>query len=51
MRFITKALLILNVVFLAFVLLWLLVGGSNRGYYGGGAASEVDGILLMCLLG
>src|SRR5262249_5883342 len=29
--------------------LWLLVGGSRRGYYGGGAASEVDGILLMCL--
>jgi hypothetical protein len=49
MRFITKALLILNVVFLAFVVLWLLVGGSGRGYYGGGAATEVDGILLMSL--
>jgi hypothetical protein len=49
MRTITKGLLILNGVVLAFIVLWLLVGGSNRSYYGGGAASEVDGILLLFL--
>jgi hypothetical protein len=49
MRFLTRCLLFLNGLLLLFVLLWLLVGGSNRGYFGGGAASEVDGILLMVL--
>jgi hypothetical protein len=48
MRSLTKYLLILNAVVLAFVVLWLLVGGS-RGYYGGGAAAEVDGIALLFL--
>jgi hypothetical protein len=32
-----------------FIFLWLLVGGGSRGYFGGGAASEVDGIFLMFL--
>src|SRR5262249_33640179 len=49
LRTITKFLMIINVVLLAFVVLWLLVGGSNRGYFGGGAASKVDGILLLFL--
>jgi hypothetical protein len=49
MRTLTKALLVLNLLLLAFIGLWLLVGGSNRGYFGGGAASEVDGILLLFL--
>src|SRR5262249_23686385 len=29
--------------------LWLLVGGGNRGYFGGGAATEGDGVLLLFL--
>ena len=49
MRFLTRCLLFLNGLLLLFVVLWLLVGGSNRGYFGGGAASEIDGILLMVL--
>jgi hypothetical protein len=49
MRSITKILLVLNGIALLFILLWLLVGGGNRGYFGGGAAGEVDGILLMFL--
>src|SRR5262245_56928528 len=49
MRFLTRCLLFLNGLLLVFVVLWLLVGGGNRGYFGGGAASEVDGILLMIL--
>jgi hypothetical protein len=48
MRTFTKYLLILNALVLAFIVLWLLVGGS-RGYYGGGAAVEVDGIALLLL--
>jgi hypothetical protein len=49
MRAITRAVLILNLALLLFIVLWLLVGGSNRGHQGGGAASEVDGILLLFL--
>jgi hypothetical protein len=50
MRTITKALLILNGVLLLFIVLWLLVGGGRGyGYYGGGAATEVDGVLVMVL--
>ncbi len=49
MRTINKVLLVLNGGMLLFIGLWLLVGGSNRGYYGGGATSEVDGILLLFL--
>jgi hypothetical protein len=50
MRSITKALLALNGVALLFIVLWLLVGGgSGRGYFGGGAAGEVDGVLLLLL--
>ena len=49
LRTITKYLLIINVVLLALVALWLQVGGSNRSSFGGGAASEVDGILLLFL--
>src|SRR5262245_38471318 len=48
MRFLTRCLLLLNGLLLLFVLLWLLVGG-NRGYFRGGADSEVDGILLLVL--
>jgi hypothetical protein len=48
MRSLTKYLLILNACVLAFIVLWLLVGGS-RSYYGGGAAAEVDGIALLFL--
>jgi hypothetical protein len=46
MRTLTKILLTLNGVSLLFIVLWLLVGGGERGYFGGGAAAEVDGILL-----
>jgi hypothetical protein len=52
MRTITKTLLALNGVSLMFIVLWLLVGGGGRGYFrggSGGAATEVDGILLMML--
>jgi hypothetical protein len=49
MRTITKGLLALNGVLLLFIVLWLLVGGGNRGYFGGGAATEVDGVLLLFL--
>jgi hypothetical protein len=42
-------LLALNGGVLLFIILWLLVGGSGRGYFAGGAATEVDGILLMLL--
>jgi hypothetical protein len=49
MRTITKILLGLNGVALLFIVLWLLVGGGGRGYFGGGASTEVDGILLMFL--
>jgi hypothetical protein len=48
-RTITKVLLGLNGVLLLFIVLWLLVGGGNRGYFGGGAATEVDGVLLLFL--
>jgi hypothetical protein len=48
MRTFTKYLLILNTLVLAFVVLWLLVGGS-RSYFGGRAAAEVDGIALILL--
>jgi hypothetical protein len=49
MRRITKILLILNGLLLVFIVLWLLVGGGQRGYFRGGALPEVDGILLMLL--
>src|SRR5262245_52703396 len=49
MRTVTKVLLALNGVALLFIVLWLLVGGGGRGYFAGGAAAEVDGILLMFL--
>jgi hypothetical protein len=49
MRRLTKILLALNGASLLFIVLWLLVGGSGRGYFAGGAATEVDGILLMVL--
>jgi hypothetical protein len=49
MRSITKFLLALNGVSLLFIVLWLLVGGGQRGYFGGGGASEVDGVLLLFL--
>jgi hypothetical protein len=49
MRTITKILLGMNGVALLFIVLWLLVGGGQRGYFGGGAAGEVDGILLLFL--
>jgi hypothetical protein len=44
----TQTTLVANGVVLLFICLWLLVGGS-RGYYGNGAAGEVDGIVLLVL--
>lgn len=49
MRFYTQLTLGLNLVVLLFIGLWLLVGGSGRGYFYGGAAAEVDGVLLLFL--
>jgi hypothetical protein len=49
MRNITKVLLMFNGLTLLVIVLWLLVGGSRRGYFGGGAAGEVDGILVLFL--
>jgi hypothetical protein len=49
MRTVTKILLTLNGLSLLFIVLWLLVGGGQRGYFRGGATAEVDGILLMLL--
>jgi hypothetical protein len=49
MRLFTQLTLGLNVVVLLFIGLWLLVGGGGRGYFYGGAAAEVDGVLLLFL--
>lgn len=49
MRALAKALLGFNGLMLLVVCLWLLVGGNRRGYFGGGAAGEVDGILILIL--
>jgi hypothetical protein len=39
----------LNLLVLLVVSLWLLVTGGERGYFLGGAAAEVDGVLLSFL--